>query len=81
MPEDTFIVKVQRPLMSNEAHPSHLVYGHRPRNPHFRERFQRDLPLHVLKALKVEPKAYFHATWDKHRSIWVIGTQAPNQEW
>ena len=77
----TFIVKVQKPLASTEKNPGYLVYGHIPRFPKYRTRFIYNLPANVLTVLQKVPKAYFHAVWNVTLNNWVLGDQAPSQDW
>ena len=74
----TYIVKVQRPMYSNEDVPRFLVYGKY--GKYTKKTLYQELPKNVQKIMKKTFKAYFEATLDPQKG-WIIGERVKDQEW
>jgi hypothetical protein len=74
----TDIVKVQRPLMTNDADIPWLIYD----KSHKRSQQlpQRVIPPAAVRALGNDPKGYFEGHWSSMFG-WVIGKRVKNQDW
>jgi hypothetical protein len=73
------IVKVQRPLSTNDPVPQALVYG---RNRYEQElQPMTELPAHIQARLKVRAKLYCLATWSSEDEHWTLGELTPDQPW
>lgn len=71
------IVKVQKPIMTNDPKRPFFVYAEGHTNA--RGVPEKDVPKHVRGALKYRFRAFFEAEWSgKH---WVIGKQVKAQDW
>jgi hypothetical protein len=71
------IVKVQRPLNPPEG--PWLVYGQGKQN--MRMVPDAKVPGSVRAAMKGHAKAYFRATWDRARGMWIVGERVTPQDW
>jgi hypothetical protein len=73
------IVKVQRPLVSNDQTVPWFVYD--------RERLheatipEKKIPPHVLRAMGNEPKRFFRARWLARQKTWRLLETASWQQW
>ena len=73
----TEIVKVQRPLSSNQPDPGWLIYDRN--RKHMEECPEGDVPKHVRDALSKDLKGYFQASWSA--AGWDLGVKAPDEDW
>ena len=74
----TEIVKVQRPIATNDPRNMWLVYGKGRKKRH---QIQQSLvQSHVIAAMKGDFKAYFNAVWNDV-SGWHIKDRLKDKEW
>lgn len=73
------IVKVQRPISTNDKHIPWMVYDQlRARMCHIPE---KDVPAEVKEALGNDFKAFFEATWNEAKDSWDIGVKTHWRAW
>lgn len=72
------IVKVQRPMVSNDPRNAWLVYAHGRKR--VQEIPQLSVPHHVVKKMGNDYKAYFNATWDE-ASGWKLLNRVEDEYW
>ena len=74
----TEIVKVQRPIATNDPRSMWLIYG---KGRKKRQQIQQSLVQnHVVAAMKGDFKAYFNAVWNDV-SGWHIKDRLKDKEW
>ncbi len=73
------IVKVQRPLFSNDPGMPWLMYDQ------FRARQVQvpdyEIPEPIKIALKSRPKAYFKGSWNPIGNFWMLGEIVKDKHW
>ena len=74
----TEIVKVQRPLATNDAALPWLIYDRNRR--HVAEVPQSIIPAHVRKAMGKSAKAYFVGAWSSIVG-WGLSMRVADQDW
>ncbi|KRR21308.1 hypothetical protein CQ14_06575 [Bradyrhizobium lablabi] len=72
----TDIVKVQRPLVTNDPNQLALVYAKNCRNM-----VQQPLDFATQKATGTDVKAFFEAEFRRSSGQWFIGKRVVNRKW
>lgn len=72
------IVKVQRPLQSNQVGAPWLIYAEGRKN--IETVPEKDVSSRVRTQMKRDYKAYFWADWDAETNTWDVHSRVPDEQ-